>query len=143
MGSDANTYGLSLLSDSATVGGAPLLNILGVNPNSRPVCLDIVDSTDHLVKGGKKDARHIARYMIRAIKKVDPESKLVDQVMFDGARNMKNAGKIITNYNPRILSVHGGEHNTTLWFGDMSKLNPVKVRLFDFLSTILCRNETI
>ena len=81
--------------------------------------------------------------MIRAIKKVDPESKLVDQVMFDGARNMKNAGKIITNYNPRILSVHGGEHNTALWFNDMSKLNPVKVRLFDFLSTIFCRNETI
>lgn len=143
MGSDANTYGLSLLSDSATVGGDPLSNILGHNPNSRAVCLDVVDSTDHLVKGGKKDARYIARYMIRQLKKVDPESKLVDQVMFDGARNMKNAGKIITNYNPRILSVHGGEHNTALWFNDMAKLNPIKVRLFNFLSTILCRNETI
>ena len=30
-------------------------------------------------------------------------------------------------YNPRILSIHGGEHNTLLWFDDVSKLNPIKV----------------
>ena len=91
------------------------------------MCLDIVDSTDQLVVGEKKDARYIARIMIKELKRIDPTSKLVDQVMFDGARNVKNAGKIITTYNPRILSIHGGEHNTSLWFDDVSKLNPIKI----------------
>ena len=65
LNSDANTHGLSLQSDSATIHRGPFTNIIRHNPNTRPVCLDIVDSTDQLVVGGKKDARYIARIMIK------------------------------------------------------------------------------
>ena len=70
--------------------------------------------------------------IIKLLKKSDPSYKLADLVMFDGAKNVQNGGKIIHAFNPRILSIHGGEHASGLFFGDAAKLNPIKVQYFDF-----------
>ena len=125
--SDAGTFGISVQSDSATISTMPFTAVIGHNVNNRPVIMAILDATKHLARGGKKDARYIARMMIKLLKKVDPQSKIVDLIMFDGAKNVQNAGKIITAYNPRILSIHGGEHAASLFFSDIAKLNPIKV----------------
>ena len=135
--SDPETFGLSVQSDSATISTMPLTAVIGQNVNNRPVILDIIDATKHLAKGGKKNARYIARMIIKLLKKIDPKSILVDLIMFDGARNVQNGGKIVEAYNPRILSIHGGEHATGLFFGDCAKLNPIKVRYFGFMLLIL------
>ena len=66
--------------------------------------------------------------IIKILKKKDPTHTLVDLVMFDGAKNVQNGGKIITAYNPRILSIQGGEHASGCYFNDIAKLNPVKVQ---------------
>ena len=125
--SDAGTFGISVQSDSATIATMPLTAVIGHNVNNRPVIMAILDATKHLARGGKKDARYIAKMMIKLLKKVDPKCMLVDLIMFDGAKNVQNGGKIITAYNPRILSIHGGEHAASLFFTDIAKLNPIKV----------------
>ena len=52
--------------------------------------------------------------IINILKKKDPKHTLVDLVMFDGTKNVQNGGKIITAYNPRILSINGGEQSMPL-----------------------------
>ena len=126
--SDPETFGISIQSDSATIHRLPFSAVVGHNANNRPVILDIIDATKHLANGGKKDARYFAHMIIKILKKKDPTHTLVDLVMFDGAKNVQNGGKIITAYNPRILSIHGGEHASACFFNDIAKLNPVKVQ---------------
>ena len=130
--SDPETFGISVQSDQATIHRMPLSAVIGHNVNTRPVIMDIIDATKHLARGGKKDARYIAKMIIKLLKKSDSSYKLADLVMFDGAKNVQNGGKIIHAFNPRILSIHGGEHASGLFFGDAAKLNPIKVKYFDF-----------
>ena len=122
-------FGISLQSDGATIKRMPLVNVIGHNINKRPVCLGLVDCTGHLAAGGKKDASFLAEKIITYLQRVDKGQTLVDLVMFDGASNVQNAGKIIKAFNPRIYVIKGGEHCSGLFFGDIAKLHPIKVRV--------------
>ena len=61
--SDAPTFGLSRLSDGATISRMPLINTLAMCSNVPPTCVTITDSSGHIGEGSKKDAPLIAALM--------------------------------------------------------------------------------
>ncbi len=63
---------------------------------------------------------------------------VVDLVLFDGASNVQNAGKIVSITYPRITVVHGAEHVVLLFFKDIFTKMPVFQCLSQFLKQ--CRN---
>ena len=116
-------FGLSLYGDGATVHKMPLLNILASGVFQLVAVLDIVNATQHLETGGKKDAEYIAAIMEPYIKKLElacPGS--VDYLSFDGAGNVQLAGRILAAKYPRIIVTHGTEHVVSLFFQDCFKL---------------------
>jgi hypothetical protein len=102
---------------------------LGSNPNNPFALLDIVDCTSEMAKGGKKDAKYIAGLLKPIIARIeqmkDPNNKktdhrgVVDLVLFDGASNVQNAGKLVFINYPCITVVHGIEYVVTLFFKDI------------------------
>jgi hypothetical protein len=86
--------------------------------------IEIVDSSKHLERGGKKDSSYISslsRHHIDKIKADNPYS--VDMVYFDGGSNVQKAGLVLEAPYPRIfvLHVNGSEHVLSL-FCDAFKL---------------------
>jgi hypothetical protein len=101
-----------------------------------------------MAKGGKKDAKYIVgllKPIISWIKQTkDPNNKqtdhqgVVDLVLFDGASNVPNAGKLVSITYPCITLVHGAEHFVSLFFKDIFTKMPVFQCLAQFLKQ--CRN---
>ncbi len=71
--SDAPIFGLSWLSDGATIARMPLINTLAMCSNVPPTCVTITDCPGHIGEGGKKDAPFIAALMKDTILKYDPQ----------------------------------------------------------------------
>jgi hypothetical protein len=63
---------------------------------------------------------------------------VVDLVLFDGASNMQNAGKLVSITHPDITVVHGAEHVDSLFFKDIFTKMPVFQCLSQFSKW--CRN---
>lgn len=124
---EASTFGLSFLSDGATVKKMPLLNVLGMCGGSPPATVAIIDATEHLRAGGKKDATFISKLMNNVVKQYDPNDSHTDLFWFDGASNVQKGGQILEAIYPRSYSLHGGEHVISLFFDDLAKLEPIKV----------------
>jgi hypothetical protein len=59
-------------------------------------------------------------------------------VLFDGASNVQNTGKLVSIAYPRITVVHGAEHVVSLFFKDIFTKMPVFQCLSQFLKW--CRN---
>ena len=119
---DANIYGLSFLSDGATVKKIPLMNFLMIVVHCPAAVLDIMDCTDWMLAGGVKNATYIATIARSLIKKIDPMGMLVDLLMFDGVGNVQKAGRILNAWNPWVTCIHGAEHVMAL---DLPKHVPV------------------
>jgi hypothetical protein len=68
---EANIFGLICMSDGATVKRMPLLNVLVGVINVPPTTVSVIDATDHMRAGGKKDARFVCGYMEETIVKYD------------------------------------------------------------------------
>jgi hypothetical protein len=122
----AETHGLTLYGDGATVKKMPLINILCAGVHNPAAVLEIVNCSQHLQGGGKKDATYIAGLFKPHLKELDPQKALVDLVYFDGASNVQKAGNIIGAHYPRVTCLHGSEHVVSLFFGDLSKLSAIK-----------------
>ena len=109
--------------------------------------LEIADCTAHLAKGGKKDAKYIAKIIMPLIQLIESEedmhkkkySGLIELVFFDGASNVQNAGEILRAFNPRITVGHGAEHVVSLFFADVY----TKVTSFMLLSAFAKRVRNI
>jgi hypothetical protein len=82
--SDAPIFGLSWLSDGATIARMPLINTLAMCSNVTPTCVTITDCSGHICEGGKKDASFIAALMQDTILKYDPQKLYTDVFYFDG-----------------------------------------------------------
>ena len=129
---NAETFGISLFSDGATVKKMPLINVLAACPVSgtmqscTPCVLNIHDCSEHMAKGGKKDATFIAKIVKVEIKALDPGKNLVDFVCFDGASACQVAGNVLRVDYPLISVGHGAEHVGSLFFSDIAKLPPVE-----------------
>ena len=86
----ADRYGLHFHGDGATSKFTSLLNIY------LPVSVqNIVDCIGHITGGHKKDAKFVAEIFFDRINDLDPEKKLVDLHMFDGASVCRNSQKNI------------------------------------------------
>jgi hypothetical protein len=104
-----------------------------------------------MAKGGKKDAKYIAGLLKPIISRIeltiDPNNQktdhqgFVDLVLFDGASNWQNAGKLVSITYPCITIVHGAEHVVSLFFKDIFTKMPVfqclSQSLMDQLVTVL------
>ena len=139
---EADIFGLTWLSDGATIARMPLINILGLCADTPPTCVAIEDCTGHMTQGGKKDAVYIASLLEEVILPYDPDRTRTTIFWFDGAGNVQKAGRILEVMFPRAYSLHGGEHVISLFFSDIAKLPQIKVCLcfcffvFDSILTI-------
>jgi hypothetical protein len=102
--SEATTFSITTFGDGATIKSIALMNVLAAGVNNSFVLLAIADCTDHLAKGGKKDASHISTIIKPLIANLEGEVDelqrkymgIVDLVFFYGARsNVQNAGQLL------------------------------------------------
>jgi hypothetical protein len=102
-----------------------------------------VDCTSEMAKGGKIDAKYIARLLKPIISRIEltkyPNNQKTDHwgvgdlVLFDGASNVQNVGKLVSIIYPRITVVHYAEHVVSLFFKDVFTKMPVFQCLSQFL----------
>jgi len=119
---ESGVYGLAIFGDGATIKKTPYFNILASGVHSPATCLEIVDCSEHLSGGGKKDATYISQQIIPYIQELEQhEQNLVDLVIFDGASNVQLAGTVLAVLYPRLTVLHGAEHVISLFFGDVFK----------------------
>ena len=132
----AHIFGLYWLGDGATIGRAPMTNILGGNGMCAPIVVAIIDCTNHMVSGGKKDAVYIASLFKENMEllfkgrelELDLLKETTDLFFFDGASNVQKAGRCLVAYYPRAHVLHGVEHVIALFFKDLASHSIVKVR---------------
>ena len=48
--------GISVGGDAATINREPLINCIAASPTNHSLVLDVIDSSEHMADGGKKDA---------------------------------------------------------------------------------------
>ena len=89
------TFGITIFGDGATIRKIPLINMLGSNPEQTSCMLDIVDCSQHMSEGGKKDAWYIAKKILPVMREIDPNKELIDLVVFDGAANIQKAEQLL------------------------------------------------
>ena len=81
----SDIYGLHFQGGGATIKGRPLLNILDGEVQLPVSVQSIVDCTGHIKGGHNKDDKFVAESFFDPMNDLDPEKKLVDLHMFDGA----------------------------------------------------------
>lgn len=122
---------MCLLGDGATIRGMPLMNVLVSTPSASSV-LDIIDCTEHLEEGGKKDAKYIASIFEEHIQSLDPNGVHLNAILFDGASNVQKAGRVIEAKYPQVSVLHGVEHVISLFFGDVARLCFVRFLVINY-----------
>ena len=122
------TFGLQFVGDGATIKRMPFINVLGICGYTSPKVLAIHDCSEHLAGGGKKDAPFIAELFESEVEQLDPSKTLTNVFFFDGASNVQKAGEILEAINPGSHCLHCSDHVILLFFSDISKLKPIKVR---------------
>ncbi len=145
--SEAWVFGITVFGDGATIKTVPLINVMAACVNNPFELLEIADYTTHLAKGGKKDAKYIAKIVMPLIQLMESEedihkktySGLVNLLFFVGASNVQNEAKILRAFNPCITVGHGAEHVVSLLFADVY----TKVKSFMLLSAFVKRVSNI
>jgi hypothetical protein len=106
---ESKIFGVTVFGDGATITNVPLINILAVSPNNSFALLEVVDCTDQMAQGGKKDAKYlsgIVRPFVRWLKaRVKPN--IIDLIMFDGASYVLLAAKLWQDIIHALLCVMG------------------------------------
>ncbi len=119
---DIKVFGISFIGDGATVKRMPLINILSSGAHLHTGVMEIVDATDHMKKGGKKDAEYISDLFRKHIDEFEEQvPNSVDYCSFDGAASVQKAGEVLQAIYPRIVCTHGAEHVIALFFQDIFK----------------------
>jgi hypothetical protein len=139
---ECKVFGIALFGNGTTIHKVPMTFVLGSSPNNPFALLDIVDFTSEMAKGGKKDAKYIAGLLKPIISRTeqtkDPNNQKTDQqgvvdlVLFDGASNVQNAGKLVSITYPLITVVHGAQHVVSLFFKDIFTKMPALQCLSQF-----------
>jgi hypothetical protein len=120
---------ISDVGNGDTIHKVPMMIFLGSSPNNPFALLDIVDCTSEMAKSGKKVAKYFAG-LLKPITSWIEQSKgsnnqkthhreVVDLLLFDGASNVMNDGKLVSIIYPHIIIVHGAEHVVSLFFKDI------------------------
>jgi len=123
---EAEVFGLTFYGDGATVRKMPLFNILAAGVHCPAAVLEIVDCSQQMSSGGKKDSQYISSLFLTHMNKLDKEKSLTDLIYFDGASNVQKAGRILSNHFPRVSSLHAAEHVVSLFFSDICKFPEIQ-----------------
>ncbi len=99
--------------------------MLGSNPDAPSVMLDVVDCSQHMSKGGKKDAWYIAKKFLPVMKEIDPDKQYIDLVVFDGASNIQKAAQLLEEHYPKVTVQTGIEHTVSLIFCRLYHAAPI------------------
>jgi hypothetical protein len=145
--SEGNIFGVTVFGNGATIKSVPLLNVLAAGVNNPFALLDIVDCTNHVAKGGLKDASYIADDIAPLIALLEGEvdehlqkkcTGIIDLVLFDGASSVQKSGELLRVKYPCITVGHGAEHVVSLFFADVYR----KMLEFQVMSQFAkkCRN---
>lgn len=78
---DAETYGVSIFGNSATIGKTPMINILLSSPNSPNCVLDVVYCTKNIMAAGKKDVWYTAKQFLHLVEHIDPHTKILSMLL--------------------------------------------------------------
>jgi hypothetical protein len=137
---NVNVFGLGIYGDGATIVKVPLMNILACSAGNPSCVLDVVDCTDHVSEGNKKDAFFICQQMLPLMRQIDPEKKLFDLIAFDGAANVQKAGALIQQHFPMCTVIVGIEHTVSLLFGKVMAVRPMQemCQFAKLVSNIVC-----
>ncbi len=123
---NVHTFGIGIFGDGATIVKVPMMNILACSAGNPSCVLDVVDCTDHVAEGNKKDAFFICQQMLPRMRQIDPEKNLFDLIAFDGAANVQKAGALIEQHFPRCTVIVGIEHTVSLLFGKVMAVRPMQ-----------------
>jgi hypothetical protein len=121
----APSFGISIFGDGATIRRIPLINMLASNPDAPSVMLDVVDCSQHMSDGGKKDAWYIAKKFLPVMKEIDPDKQYIDLVVFDGASNIQKAAQLLEEHYPKVTVQTGIQHTVSLIFGRLYRAAPI------------------
>ena len=132
---DVDTYGVSIFGDGATIVKTPMINILASSPTNPSCVLDVVDCSNHMLTGGKKDAWYIAKQILPIMRNIDPNKNRIHVVAFDGAYNVQKAGELMREHYPQITVLQGIEHTVATIIGKWVGLRPIKT-LCQFAKTV-------
>ena len=76
---EASVFGITVMGDGATtIHCIPLLNFLAMSGSTPPLMIGMVDCTEHISVGGKKDATYIAKIFKDKVEESDPNHTLTD-----------------------------------------------------------------
>jgi hypothetical protein len=80
---DAGVFSVGFFGDAATIHKCPLVNMFASSFNVPAMLVDIVDCTDRLREGEKKDGTFISNLFLPLIDSLDVMKNLTDIVFFD------------------------------------------------------------
>jgi hypothetical protein len=151
----SKVFRIALFCNGATIHKGPMMIFLGSSSNNPFALLDIMDCTSEIAKGWEKDAKYIAGLLKPIIswieEKKDPNNQktdhrgVVDLVLFDGASNVQNAGKLVSIIYFCITIVHGTEYVVSLFFKDIFTKNasvPMFIPVFKMVQKYLWINSS-
>jgi hypothetical protein len=120
---NVDTFGLKIYGDGAAIVKVPRMNILASSAGNPSCVLDVVNCTNHVAEGNKKDAFYICQLMLHHMYKIDPDKTMFDLIAFDGATNVQKAAILIKQHFPRCVVIVGLEHTVyiyleRLWLSD-------------------------
>ncbi len=101
--------------------------MLGSNPEQTSCLLDIIDCSQHMSDGGKKDAWYIAKKFLPVMKEIDPNKEFIDLVVFDGAANIQKVAQLLEEHYPRVTVQTCIEHTVALIVGHLYSAGPINV----------------
>ena len=93
-----------------------MINILASLVENPNCIVDVVDWSEHMSVGGKRDAFYfyICQQMLHQVRIQDILKKGVWINCFGGASNVQKAGQLIEQYIPRCSIITGFEHTVSI-----------------------------
>jgi hypothetical protein len=73
---EARVFGITVFGDGATIKPVPLINVLAACVNNPFALLETADCTAHIAKGGKNDAKYIAKIGMPLIQLMESEEDI-------------------------------------------------------------------
>ena len=75
---DADVFGLGFFGDAETIKKSPLVNVLATGHHVSAMVVEVIDCTDRLLEGEKKDGPFIANLFLPMIQKLDKKKDRTD-----------------------------------------------------------------
>jgi hypothetical protein len=93
---EAETYGLTVYGDGATVKKDPLINILAAGAFMAVLVLEIANCAGHMAAWGMRDSRYITSLCRPHMDRIEKDHPgVIDFICFDGASNVHKGGWVL------------------------------------------------